>query len=53
MLPFFRRFKHFFMTRYMSARNKRYKLARKVKFVLKRDFIEGCVSIVRLNLRGS
>lgn len=52
MLPFFRRFKKFFAVRYMSARSRRYLLVQKVKSILHHDFLEGCISIARLNLRG-
>ena len=52
MLPFFGRFKKFFATRYIAARNKKYLLTVKIKSILKRDFIESSFSIVRLNLRG-
>ena len=51
MLPFFRRFKRFFSIRYEAARSRRYRLARKVKVILNRDFLEGCISVVRVNLR--
>ena len=52
MFPFFRRFKNFFALKYIAARNKRYRLALRTKNILRRDFIEGTLAIVRINLKG-
>ena len=52
MLPLFGRFKKFFASRYIAARNKRYMLVYKAKSILKRDFLEGSISVVRLGFRG-
>lgn len=53
LFPFFRRFKKFFALRYYAARLRRYSLAYRAKYILKRDYLEGTLAIVRLNLKGS
>lgn len=51
MLPFFRRFKKFFMLRSMTARSKRYLLVERVRTMFRRDFVEGTLAVVRMNIR--
>lgn len=52
MLPFFQRFKKFFVHRCVAARSRRYALVYRMKNVMRHDLIESTFSIERLNLRG-
>lgn len=51
MLPFFKRFKQFFKVRVYAAGMRQYKLALTARNIFSGGFIQGALSVVRLNIR--